>query len=142
MGAPRVIPSDSILQNMVERGMTHQEIADEVSRESGRRVGRSTISAALSRAGLTDRVRYDSVIPWPRIKIEHNHHYALSMLRLKARIDAGQPVTEENLKRFESWERKLRDNDAVVVYRADSPDGFYYCPRRPEDGDGLASMEP
>lgn len=142
MGAPRLIPSDSILQSMVESGLTHQEIADVISRETGRSVGRSTISAALSRAGLTDRIRYDSVIPWPRIKMEHNHHYALSMLRLKARIDADLPVTEENLKRFESWERKLRENNAVVVYRPDSPDGFYYCPRRPEDGDGLVSTKP
>lgn len=137
MAAPRYLPSDSILQRMVERGMTHAQIAEQVSRETGVRISRSTVSAALSRAGLTNRVRYSDTIPWSPIKTEHNHHYALTQLRVKARLDAGQPVADEVRARYESWEQRLRDNDAVVAYVYDSPDGFYYVPRRPEDGDGL-----
>ncbi len=137
MAAPRYLPSDSILQNMVERGMTHAQIAQHVTKETGVHVSRSTVSAALSRAGLTNRVRYTDTIPWSPIKTEHNHHYALTQLRIKARLDAGQDVPAEVVERYESWLARLRDNDAVVAYVYDSPDGFYYVPREAGDGDGI-----
>ena len=59
MSRERLIPGDDQLKSMVERGMTHQQIADAVSKETGVSVSRSTVSAALSRAGLTNRIRYD-----------------------------------------------------------------------------------
>lgn len=137
MARPRVIPGDDQLRRMVERGMTHVQIAEQVSKETGVQVSRSTISAAISRAGLSQRIRYSSTVPWSPIKTEHNHHYALEMLRVAARIEAGDKVPAARLDRFNSWERRLRESDAVVAYRYNSPDGFYYVPRRPEDGDGL-----
>lgn len=137
MAAPRYLPSDSILQRMVERGMTHQQIADAVSKETGVRISRSTVSAALSRAGLTNRVRYTDEIPWPVIKTEHNHHYALTMLRVRARIAAGAKVNDDMQARYESWLEKLDESNAVVAYVYDSPDGFYYVPRERRDGEGV-----
>lgn len=137
MGAPRYLPSDSILQRMVERGMTHAQIAEEVSRETGVRIARSTVSAALSRAGLTQRVRYLDTIPWSPIKTEHNHHYALTMLRAKAKRDQGIELDSDLEERLDSWLQRLADNDAVVAYVYESPDGFYYVPREPGDGDGI-----
>lgn len=140
MAAPRVVPSDAMLQKYVERGLTHQQIADLVTKESGIPVARSTISAALSRAGLTQRVRYDEVIPWKKIKAEHNQHYALTMLRCKARMDAGLEVKDEQIKRLESWLQKLADEDAVVVYLPDTDAGFYYVKRKPSDGDSIVRV--
>lgn len=137
MAAPRIVPSDSMLRKYVERGLTHQQIADLITKETGVPVARSTISAALSRAGLTQRVRYDSVIPWPKIKAVHNRHYALTQLRTKARMDAGLKVTEEQRKRFESWRDRLFEENAICVYLIDSEDGFYYVRRKPSDGDSL-----
>lgn len=137
MAAPRYLPSDSMLQKYVDRGMTHQEIADLIAKESGVPIARSTVSAALSRAGLTNRVRYDEVIPWKRIKVEHNHHYALTMLRLEARLRNGSKLTEEQAKRLDSWKQRLNDEEAVVIYLENSDDGFYYVKRKPSDGASL-----
>tara|TARA_B100000214_G_scaffold288090_1_gene217665 strand:+ start:430 stop:819 length:390 start_codon:yes stop_codon:yes gene_type:complete len=124
---------------MVDRGMTHQEIADKVSEDTGERVNRSSVSAALSRAGLTDRVRYDEVIPF-QVRAVHNYHYALTMLRVHARLEAGLEVPEDQVDRYESWKAKLEDNDAVVAYVPDTEDGFHYVHREPEDGDLLTTL--
>jgi hypothetical protein len=140
MAAPRLVPSATMLQRLVERGLTHQQIADEIHKETGIPIARSTVSAALSRAGLTERVRYDEVIPWDHIKIEHNYHYALTMLRIEARLQAGLHVSSDAVKRLNSWKEKLLEEDAVVVYRKNSPDGFYYVKRKKSDGDSLVRV--
>ena len=137
MAAPRLVPSDSMLQKYVERGLTHQQIADLITKETGVPIARSTVSAALSRAGLTDRVRYDEVIPWKPIKAIHNRHYALAMLRLEARRQGGLTLTEEQAKRLESWKAKLEEENALVVYLPDTEDGFYYVKRKPSEKDSL-----
>lgn len=139
MGARRILPSDSQLKRMVDRGMTHQEIADKVSEDTGERVNRSSVSAALSRAGLTDRVRYDEVIPF-QVRAVHNYHYALTMLRVHARLEAGLEVPEDQVDRYESWRAKLEDNNGVVAYVPDTEDGFHYVRREPEDGDSLTTL--
>lgn len=133
MGAPRKVPSDVILAKWREEGLTLNEIVDRIERQEGVRVARSTVASALSRAGLTDRVRYDRVIPWTPIKVEHNAHYALTMLRLLARRRSGFDLTEDQASRLDSWLVKLKDDKAVVTYVYDSPDGFYYVPREPGD---------
>lgn len=137
MSRERIIPGDDQLQSMVERGMTHQQIADAVSKETGIKVGRSTISAALSRAGLTQRIRYDEYIPWKPVKVEHNHHYAIEMLRLVARQAQGEELDDARQARLDSWLQRLQEENAVVMYVYDSPDGFYYVPRQAADGDSL-----
>ena len=139
MGARRILPSDSQLQRMVERGMTHQEIADKVSEDTGERVNRSSVSAALSRAGLTDRVRYDEVIPF-QVRAVHNYHYALTMLRVHARLEAGLEVPEDQVDRYESWKAKLCAEQAVVAYIAETDEGFHYVYREPEDGESLTTL--
>jgi len=126
-----------MLQKYVERGLTHQQIADLITKETGVPIARSTVSAALSRAGLTDRVRYDEVIPWKPIKAIHNRHYALAMLRLEARRQGGLTLTEEQAKRLESWKAKLEEENALVVYLPDTEDGFYYVKRKPSEKDSL-----
>lgn len=133
MPAKRFLPSDKELVKMA-RTMTHQQIADKIYKDTGFNVARSTVSAALSRAGETNRIRYDEVIPWAPIKIDHNHHYALSMLRLMARREAGKELREGQGARLDSWVQRLRDEDAVVTYVYDSEDGFYYVRRKKSDG--------
>lgn len=133
MAAPRLVPSDSMLRRYVERGMTHQQIADLITKETGIPIARSTISAALSRAGLTQRVRYDEVIPWNPIKAIHNRHYALTMLRLEARRLASIPLTEEQEKRLAAWKEKLDSENAVVVYLPNTEDGFFYVKKKPSE---------
>ena len=133
MGKNRIIPSDKKLQQFVDEGMTHAAIAKKVSIDTGTPVARSTISAALCRAGLTDRKRYQDVIPWTPIKSEHNMHYALVCLRLLARRKKGEELDKGKNDRLDSWLTKLIDNDAVVSYYAPSETGFHYIPRKPSD---------
>lgn len=130
MPARRILPSDSILAKWREEGLTYRQICDRVYEQTGERVNPPTIGAALSRAGLTDRVRYDDALPWDHIRIEHNNHYAAVMLRVWARRKRNLPLTNEQEARLESWLARLKDENAIVVYRPDSPDGFYYVPRK------------
>lgn len=126
----RVLPPKSELQKMLERGMTHKEIAEAVSREVGQPVSRSTVSAAIHRAGLSAASKkYVEEIPWT-VKEHHLTHYAARMLRLLGRRRAGIQNSEEMDARLDSWLKQLRDEHAVVTYIPDSPEGFYYV-----DGD-------
>lgn len=133
MPAIRILPSDSILAKWrVEEGLTLRQIQSRI-RDTGVEVSVGSIASALSRAGLTDRKRYEEEIPWNPIKIEHNKHYALVMLRLLGRRRAGNDMSQEDSDRLDSWLDKLEEQQATVTYVYDSPDGFYYVPRLPED---------
>lgn len=137
MPARRVLPDNQTLQRWVERGMTHQEIAEEVYRLSGERVSRSTVSAALSRAGLSKQTaRYADELPW-RVKIEHMTAYPARMLRLLGRRRAGLDLTQHEEERLDSWLASLKDKGCVVAY---SPDvGFLYV-EADEFGDGAKGI--
>jgi len=139
MPAKRYLPSDSTLVEWAKT-MTHQQIADRIYEETGYKVARSTVSAALSRAGETNRIRYEDTIPWKRIKVEHNHHYAISMLRLLSRRNAGQSLTDAQNNRLDSWLDRLRDEDAVVVYLPDTDEGFFYVRREKTDGKNIVRL--
>lgn len=140
MGAPRILPSDSKLADLVERGWSHQQIAEWVSETTGHKVGRSSVSAALARAGLTHPVRYTDELPWTYIAAEHNHHYCAWMLRIGARINHGRKVRDVDRKRYESWAARLRERHAVVHYDPDSEEGFYYVPARQGVDTGLVRV--
>lgn len=132
MPAHRVLPSDYLLQRMVEQGMTHQQIADKISKDTGHRVGRSAVSAALSRAGLTDRKRYTDTIPW-RVKLAHQNNATIWMLRIGHRMANGGRVSASELERFTAWKAKLDAADAVITYLPDTEEGFYWVRRQPGD---------
>ena len=131
MPAPRYLPSDGVLAEWAQT-MTHQQIADRVYRETGYRVKRSTVSAALSRAGLTNPRRYERFIPWT-VAIEHNHHYALVMLRVYARRHLGDELSDEQRKRLSSWLDRMERDQVVVAYAPSTEEGFFYVPREPGD---------
>ena len=130
-----VVPGPAELGNMLDKGMTRQEIADEVFRRTGHTVTLNAISMAIKRGGLgRERRRYDDLIPW-RVRQEHDGHYAQACLRLEARRRRGEPLTASDKKRLSSWLRKLDAGKVVVHYQPDSPDGFYLVPREPSDTD-------
>lgn len=131
--AHRVLPDGDSLLKMVAKGMTQQEIADETFRDTGVRVTRAAVSAALARAGAPPmRNRYSELLPW-RVRAEDDNHYALRMLRAEARLRAGSQVSDRELRRLEAWKKTLKENQAVVHYDPDvkhSP-RFFYVPARP-----------
>ena len=133
MPAIRILPSDSILAKWrVEEELTLKQIQSRL-RDTGVEVSIGAIASALSRAGLTNRKRYEEEIPWEPIKVEHNKAYPLFMLRLLGRRRAGHDLSPEDSERLDSWLDRLEGEDAVVLYVYDSPDGFYYVPRLPDD---------
>lgn len=124
MAAPRILPPTAELEKMVDKGMTHQQIADALSKKTGHRVSRSSVSAALSRAGKTQEApRYANEIPW-RVRGEHLTQYPVRMLRLLGRWNAGLDLKDEESARLDSWLASLEEKNLVVGYSPEA--GFLY----------------
>lgn len=134
MPAPRLLPSDRDLARLVEQGLTHQQIADWVLSELGHKVSRSTVSVALSRAGLSrEAMRYHEEIPW-KVRAEHLTQYPARMLRLLGRRRQSIELTVEEDGRLDGWLESLEERDIVVAYAPDNG-GFIYVDTD-EVGDG------
>lgn len=125
MPAPKRLPPNSELERLVREGYTHQQIVDWWLAKSGEQVSRSSVSAALSRAGLTaQQHRFKDELPW-RVKAEHIKQYPARMLRLLGRQRAGVELTEDEQARLDGWLEALEDKQIVVAYAPDG-DGFIY----------------
>lgn len=112
--------------------MTHKQIAELVTRETGYPVSKTSVSAALHRAGYTKSAKkYPDEIPWT-VKDQHQTHYAVRMLRLLGRRNAGIRNSEEQDARLDAWLGKLEASDAVVTYFPDTEDGFFYVHATPD----------
>lgn len=134
MPAPRLLPPTSDLARWVDAGMTHAQIAEHIERTLNQKVSRSTVSAALSRAGLTrDGMRYREELPW-RVKGEHLTQYPARMLRLLGRRRSEVELTDEEDSRLDAWLDALDDKDIVVAYAPD--DGGFIYVEADEHGDG------
>jgi hypothetical protein len=134
MPAPRLLPSPDELRRLVELGYTHQQIADHLLQTQGVKVSRSTVSVALSRAGLArDAMRYREELPW-KVKTEHLTQYQARMLRLLGRRRQEVELTPDEDSRLDAWLHDLEENKWVVAYAPDS-EGFIYVDAD-ERGDG------
>lgn len=133
MAPPRYIPSDSILKKWLDEGLSHQDIVDRILEQDGVRVSKSSVAAAISRAGLSHRIRHDDYIPWSPIRADHATSYVLTMLRSAARRAHGETLPPELEARLDSWIKRLEENSVVVHYDADTAEGFLFVPRRPCD---------
>jgi hypothetical protein len=130
----RIVPGRDVLAHWVEKGMTHQEMADEVLRTTGHRVSRGAITMALIRHNLstTVRPRYNEELPW-RVATPHLGAYPARMLRLLGRRNAGVDMSEEQNRRLDSWLAQMDELGVVVGYDPDSEEGFVYIDRHPSD---------
>jgi len=91
MARPRFIPSDAVLARWREEGLTAQGIADRIKEQDHVEVAVGTVYAALSRAGLTEQIRYEGLIPWT-VRPDHANAFPLVMLRLAGRRSEGRPI--------------------------------------------------
>ena len=129
----RVLPSKDELKKMLDRDMTHAEIAAEVTRRTGVKVSRSSVSAAVHRAGLSKtNKRYPEEIPWT-VRVEHLTHYAARMLRLLGRRRAGIENSPEMDTRLDAWLETLEETHSVVTYLPDTVEGFFYIDGEPNE---------
>ena len=133
--APRILPPTNELKRCVEMGMTHQQIVEYLQETLGIKVSRSSVSAALSRAGLTEREgqRYKAEIPW-RVRGEHLTQYQARMLRLLGRRRAEIELSDEETSRLDAWLEAMEERGIVVAY-APQDGGFIYV-EADEIGDG------
>lgn len=133
MPAPRLLPSNQELARLVQQGLTHQQIVEWVQENLGHRVSRSTVSVALSRAGLSkEAMRYRDELPW-KVKADHLTEYPARMLRLLGRRRADIEMTVEEDGRLDAWLESLEEREIVVAYSTER--GFLYVDSD-EIGDG------
>jgi IS30 family transposase len=129
----RILPDRSELEKMLRSGMTHAEIAREVSRATGHPVKRSTVSAAIHRAGISQPAKkYPEEIPWT-VREEHLTHYAARMLRTLGRRRKGIANSAEMDARLDAWLELLSSNHSVVAYVPETPQGFFYVDGEPNE---------
>jgi len=130
MPAVRLLPDIGTLRHWVEdEGLSHAQIAQRVYEQTGHKIGRSTVSAAISRAGLSNpQERYTEEIPWT-VQARHLREYPVRLLRLLGRRRRGLTLNAEENKRLDNWLELLAKENAVVAYDPDSSVGFVYTDR-------------
>jgi hypothetical protein len=129
----KILPDRSELERMLRDGLTHAEIAEAVSRETGHRIRRSTVSAAVHRAGLSAPAKkYPEEIPWT-VREHHLTHYAARMLRTLGRRRAGITNSKEMDARLNSWLSMLHESHAVVTYIPETDEGWFYVDGEPNE---------
>lgn len=118
-----------------EQGLTYREMTEIYRQKYNIETTPSMWGNFRRRWGLARRINRDDVlIPW-MVSEEHRYHYAITMLRIEARLRAGLSVPERRLRNLETWKDGLRDSGAVVHYDPDTEEGFFYVPRQAGDGD-------
>lgn len=128
-----VLPPPSELKDLRSKGLTQQQIADEIFKTTGHRVTREAVAMAMRRAGISKAAtRYSDMIPWSVHK-DHEKSYILALLRSAARRKRGLGNSAQWEQRLDSWLKMLDDRGWVVDYNPDTQVGFYYVPRRDED---------
>lgn len=134
-----IVPNPTQMRRYVERGLTQQQIADEYEKDTGIRCTRQAIGMALARYDMKTvrpRKRHTELLPWV-IRREHAMANDARMLRMEGRRRLGEQLREKDLRILEGWMMRLDEQDAVVHYDPDTEKGFWWVPRKPEDGRGL-----
>jgi hypothetical protein len=131
------LPKDQILSWM-RKGLTNKQIAELLAGD-GLYPTPQALSAIRRRAGLPPlRATYKALIPW-MVAPEHRSLHTAAMLRLEARVRAGEELRGRNLDYWTSWRRRIDSPDEgpplVVTYVRESEDGWIYLARTPEDTD-------
>ena len=131
----RKVPDKNTLQRWVDAGMTHQEMAEEIERQTGEPITRSAVSQALQRENISPQVeapRYSEEIPW-RVLTAHLYAYPVRMLRLLGRRRRNGQLSPREMSKLDSWLAKLEADNLVVAYDPDTVEGFFYVDREPGD---------
>lgn len=135
MPAARKLPDMGTLLRWRGEGLTHQAIAERWFQQTGIIVSRSTISAALHRAGKTATMpRYDECLPW-RVRTVHLKETPARMLRFLGATREGRRLAARDKRALDNWLRRLDESKLVVGYDPDNEQqGFHYVPRRGSEG--------
>lgn len=130
-------PNKTQLKNYLAKGLTQAQIVDAWEVDSNMRVSRSAIGMAIKRYDLVStnpRPNYMDMIPWT-LRKEHQMHWDARMLRLEAKRRRGDALTDKEKRDLTHWRSRLEEADAVVIYEADSDEGFFWTTRLATDDD-------
>lgn len=142
MPRPRKVPSDEQLGRLLDLGLSHFQIQGVMEVLTGEVVARSSIAAAIHRAGLSDhQQRYRTEVPW-RVRESHAARYPVRMLRDLGRVRSGADISDEERERVYKWARKLEEHQLVVAYDPESDCGFHYVPVADGDWPDLTPIRP
>lgn len=131
----RKMVDESEVRHWIEEGRTYRWMVEEYERKYNLQVAPTMFSNYRAKHGLARRItRDDSLIPWD-VKPEHRHDHILNMLRVEARLRAGQPVPEVHARKHASFMARLTEGNLVVLYDPATEEGFFYVPRQASDTD-------
>jgi hypothetical protein len=135
MAPPKYTPDKTTFQQWLAEGLTHQQMADRVFEQTGRRVTRAAITVALMSYGLTStKPRYKETIPW-RVKVDHAKTYPIRMLRLLGKRRAGVEMPEDDERLLDTWIDHLDREGLIVAYDPDDDLGVHYVDASYRDHD-------
>lgn len=130
------MPAPSKVQDMaeavrwLEEGRPYQWMVDEYRRKYHVQTSVEMWSGLRRRRGIPTRiVRDEALVPWA-VRPEHRHAHAVSMLRAEARRRAGKQLTPGTAEMLETWLAGLERDALVVHYAPETPEGWWYVPRR------------
>lgn len=124
-------PDKTTLTRYAREGLTQQQMAERWTMESGWNITRPGIAMALKREGVPPvrpRPRYEDEIPW-EVADEHTRKTDAQILRFWARRRHGLPIQPEQESKLNHWLEQLAEQDAVIIYVRDTPEGFWWIPR-------------
>lgn len=126
MAPQKYTPDKTTFQQWLAEGLTHQQMADRVYMQTGRRITRAAITVALMSYGLTStKPRYKETIPW-RVKVEHAKTYPIRMLRLLGKRRAGVELPEDDERLLDTWLEHLSNEHLIVAYDPEDDIGVHY----------------
>lgn len=143
MPANKILPDKQTLEHWInDEGLTHQQCADRIYEQTGEKVGRSAISVAVHRYGITkEGARYKEYIPW-KVSMYHIRAYPLRMLRLMGRAAQRGPdaLDARETKMLSNWLEKINEMNVIVAYDPDDDQGVHYIDAQYKDHDGPAPI--
>lgn len=107
----------------------------EVARMYG--VTRAAVSDAVRKRKLPVQPRrnYKKYIPWTISIEDERYAHPVKMLRLYAKEQEGEKLTEPQRRQLDKFKAKMDAEDLVVHYDPEHPDGPWLFPRRREGVD-------
>lgn len=129
---------DKQIEMLVRSGKGDTEIVRYLQEHDNISVTRQAIQAWRKRNAQESKHGREIVysMPW-RIRPEHSSLEAARAIRWQARVDAGLPVSPEDLDRLARVKRHLGAVDGVFHYEPDTPQGWFIVSRRPGVDTGI-----
>lgn len=135
MAPPKFTPDKPTFERWLEEGLTHQQMADRVYQQTGRKITRAAVTLALMSYGLAgQKPRYKETVPW-RVRVDHAKAYPVRMLRLLGRQRAGLELNDKEQALLDAWLEHITNENLIVAYDPDDDTGFHYVDAKFRDHD-------